>query len=206
MKKNLIKQLISFILFFLILNSSFLINACSGSSCGRGETKIPAEVLDKGNKFIISKTGQEFFNKYIKPDLSLSKALSSGYFLVYNFFMPEKPYVDGTIRFTADSTGKILTDREVAGIPNCVHSPGLCDFLIDEMNAVKIAKQSGLESGIKEWDIKFLWNAQFDQYVWLVINTLQESEGGYGKRANGIQMIVDPNSGEVLATNEWRVN
>ncbi|MFO7526299.1 MAG: hypothetical protein R6W68_12680 [Ignavibacteriaceae bacterium] len=194
---------------FLLFTLFFFLVSCSGSSCCKDNTdttSIPQDIFEKGNRFIISKTGADFFNKYIQPDFLISKELSSGYFLAYNFNMPEKPFVNGTIRFSVDSTGKILTDREVAGIPNCIHSPGKCDFLIDEINAAKIAKQSGLESGIKEWDIKFLWNAQFNQYVWHVINTLQESEGGYGRRANGIEMIIDPNSGEVLATNEWRVN
>lgn len=193
---------------FLLFTLSFFLVSCSGSSCCKDNTKtdIPHVIIEKGNQFIISKTGEDFFNKYIQSDLSTSKKLTLGYFLTYKFSIPEKPYVNGTIRFSVDSTGKVFQDREIAGIPNCIHSPGECDFLIDEINAAKIAKQSGLESGIKEWDVKFLWNAQFDKYVWYVINTIQESEGGYGKRANGIEMIIDANSGEVLATNEWRVN
>lgn len=206
MKKILFKQLITHIFFFLILNSYYFISACSGSSCGKDKTIIPQEILEKGNILIISKTGDEFFNKYIQPDLTLSTALPSGYFLVYNFYMPEKPYVNGTIRFSADSTGRILTDREIAGIPNCSQSPDDCEFIIDEKRALEIANLNGLDSGIKAWDKKFLWNAVYDKYVWQIINTLQENEGGYGKRANGIEMIIDSNSGEVLAKNEWRVN
>lgn len=202
-------KIINLILFlFLLFSLFFVINSCSASSCCKDNTKtdIPPEIIEKGNQFIISKTGEDFFSKYIQPDLSISKDLSPGYFLAYNFNIPEKPYVNGTIRFSVDSTGKILTDREIAGIPNCSQSPDDCEFIVDERRASEIAELNGLDGGIKAWKKKFLWSAKYNKYVWHIISTLKESEGGYGKRANGLEMIIDTNSGEVLATNEWRVN
>lgn len=194
---------------FLLFTFYFILVSCSGSSCCKQNnhtTGIPQDILERGNRFIISKTGEDFFNKYIQPDLLTSKELSPGFFLAYNFNIPEKPHVKGTIRFTVDSLGKILTDREISGIPDCTTSPGECDFDIDESRAIEIAKQNGLEPGIKEWKRNFIWNAQFDKYVWQILNTQNESEGGYGKRANGREMIIDTGTGEVLANNEWRVN
>ena len=202
---KILNTVLSVLLLFTLF---FFLVSCSGSSCCKGNTKtdIPQDIIEKGNQFIISKTGEDFFNKYIQPDLSSSKEISSGYFLVYGFNIPEKPFVSSTIRFTVDSLGKILTDREISGIPDCMTSPGECDFNTDEEMAIEIAKQNGLEPGIKEWKRNFIWDAQFDKYVWQILNTHNESEGGYGKRANGREMIIDPGTGEVLAINEWRVN
>ncbi|MFO7524540.1 MAG: hypothetical protein R6W68_03735 [Ignavibacteriaceae bacterium] len=194
---------------FLLFTLFFFLVSCSGSSCCKhntNTTSIPQDIFEKGNQFIISKTGEDFFNKYIQPDLSSSKEISSGYFLAYSFNIPEKPHVKGIIRFTVDSLGIILTDREISGIPDCMTSPGECDFNTDEEMAIEIAKQNGLEPGIKGWKRNFIWDAQFDKYVWQILNTHNESEGGYGKRANGREMIIDPGTGEVLAINEWRVN
>lgn len=193
----------------LLVTLFFFLVSCSSSSCCKhntNTTSIPQDILERGNRFIISKTGKDFFNKYIQPDLSSSKEISPGYFLAYNFNIPEKPHVKGTISFTVDSLGKILTDREISGIPDCMTSPGECDFTIDEEMAIEIAKQNDFEPGIKEWKRNFIWDAKFDKYVWQILNTHNESEGGYGKRANGREMVIDSSTGEVLAINEWRVN
>jgi hypothetical protein len=63
-------------------------------------------VLKKADQFIISKTGDDFFKKYITVDFSQSKHIEPNYLMVYKFYMPEKPFVDELIRFTVDSTGK----------------------------------------------------------------------------------------------------
>ncbi|MCJ7555127.1 MAG: hypothetical protein MUO34_14745 [Ignavibacteriaceae bacterium] len=191
---------------FLILNSLFLINACSCSSSAQQEANIPSEVLEKGNRFIISKTGEEFFKKYIQPDFSKSKEIKEGYFLLYNFYMPEKPFVNGMIRLTVDSTGTVLTDREISGIPNCIQTPTDCVFIIDENQAVEIAKQNKLEEGIKEWHKGFVWDVNYNKYIWRILSTLHEMIGDFGYRGNGTQIIIDPNSGDVLAIDDWRIN
>lgn len=191
---------------FVFLTFDFLFISCSGSECAENNTSIPPEIYKKANEFIVSKTGKDFFNNHITPDFSLSKELESGYFMVYNFSMKEKPFISGTIRFTLDKDGRIISDREIAGIPECIISPTDCEFNIDRVEAETIARQSGLEPGIKEWDVKFLWNAQFNKYVWYIIITLSELEGGFGKRASGKEVIIDPNNGDILTINEWRVN
>lgn len=191
---------------FSLLTFEFLIVSCSGSNCKKNFTGIPPEILEKADQFIILKTGDEFFNKYIKPDEPVSTRLASGYLLIYKFHIPEKPFVEGLIRFTLDEEGKVLPEYEISGIPGCVNSPIDCSFNINKLTAINIAKQYGLESGIKEWDVKFLWNAQFEKYVWYVITTLKESEGGHGKRASGKEMIIDSGNGEILTVNDWRVN
>lgn len=191
---------------FLLLSFYFLLVSCSGSSCVKNEANIPPEILEKGNQFIITKTGEEFFNQYISPDFSKFKQLANGYFLAYRFTIPEKPFVNGSIRFTIDSLGNVLSDKEISGIPDCIHSPEDCEFVIDEQQAVRIAKENDLDEGIKEWRKSFMWNSTYNKYVWQILSTLKESVGDFGYRGNGIEMIIDPNSGEVLALTEWRIN
>lgn len=194
------------LLTFAFLTFEFSLVSCSGSDCVQNNTTIPPDIFKKANEFVISKTGKEYFSKHITPDFSLSREFESGYLIVYHFSIKEKPFVNGTISFALDSAGNINTNKEISGIPDCIISPDDCEFNIDASAAAEIAKQNRLEKGVKEWDLKFLWNAQFNKYVWYVINTLAESEGGYGRRANGKEVIIDPNDGEILIINEWRVN
>ncbi|MCK7525364.1 MAG: hypothetical protein MZV64_51015 [Ignavibacteriales bacterium] len=79
--------------------------------------------MKKADQFIISKTGNDFFKKYITADFLQSKHIAPNYLMVYKFYMPEKPFVDELIRFTVDSSGKVLTQYEVVGIPDCNSNP-----------------------------------------------------------------------------------
>jgi len=193
----------------IIIAAYLLAVSCSGSSCcknHKNDSGIPQEIIEKGNRFIISKTGKDFFDNYITPDLSNSQEIESGYFLSYKLIMPEKPYVNTQIKFSVDTSGNVIRNREIIGIPNCIRSTGDCEFNIDESASVEIAKLNNLEPGIKEWEKNFEWNSEHNKYVWRINNTLNETEGGYGRRANGKQILIDPNTGEVISLTEWRVN
>lgn len=184
-----------------------MIASCSCSSCGKDEeSEVPYEVLVRANEFVVLKTGEGFFNKFIKPDFGKIKKLNLGYFMVYRLYIPEKPFVDVPIRFTVDSLGNVLRDREIVGIPDCNQNPINCDFIIDKTQAKQIASENKLTEGIKPWDVGFIWDANYNKHVWHVLSTLSESEGGEGRRANGKEVVIDPNTGEVLAINDWRVN
>lgn len=191
---------------FVFLTFDFLLVSCSGSSCVKDEAIIPPDILEKSNQFIISLTGEDFFNKYISPDLTKSNEVSIGYFLAYKFSMPEKPFVNGSIRFTVDSLGNVLQNTEISGIPNCIQSPEECEFIIDEELAAGIAKENNFDEGIKEWSKNFIWSSVYKKYVWQILSTLRESVGEFGYRGNGKEMIIDPNTGEILALNDWRIN
>lgn len=184
-----------------------LINySCTCSSCNNEESTIPYSILSKTDLYIANYTGTSFFQNYIKPDFSKSKKVDNGYFLVYNLFMPEKPFVKGEIRFTVDTLGNVNTDTEVYGIPLCKEFPEDCEFNIDQEMARKIAKENGLEEGIKEWKFGFLYDAVYKKYVWHVLATLSESEGEYGYRASGKELIISPATGEILQKNDWKIN
>jgi len=149
------------------------------------------------------KTGKDFFEKYIKNDFGKSRHISQSYFMAYRFVMPDKPYIDEQIQFVVDSIGNVVKDMDVSGIPNCKF-PGNCEFSINETDAVKIAKENGLEEGIAEWKKDFIWSEKQDQYVWIILTTLSETKAD-NYRGSGKEAIIDPNTGELLAINEWHI-
>jgi hypothetical protein len=197
------------IIFSAVVILLVLINAysCCGSDCTQKEsTDVPPEVLNKADSFIKSRTGNEFFNSYITPDLLQTKYTPPYYEMVYRLRIPDKPYVDELIKFTIDSTGNVLKNRDITGIPNCMAFPEECDFSINEENAIQIARENNLEEGIKDWNVEFIWNPQINRYVWHIRSTTQEMEGDFGYRGQGEEAIINPASGEVIAINKWRVN
>jgi hypothetical protein len=195
------------LVFFLIPILTFLVNtSCTCSSCGNEESPIPYSILSKADLFVASRTGNNFFKDYIKPDFSKSKRTEKGYFLVYNLIIPDKPFVRGEIRFSVDSLGNIDTNSEIYGIPLCKDFPEDCEFNIDKEAAERIAIENGLERGIKEWKFGFLYDAVYRKYVWHVLSTLSESEGEFGYRASGKEFIISPTTGEILQKNEWKIN
>jgi hypothetical protein len=120
--------------------------------------------------------------------------------------MPDKPYVDAIIKFTVDSVGNVIKNRDIVGIPRCLNFPEECDFNIDEQTARQIAGNMGLKDGVKEWDAGFMWDFKFNRYVWRILSTLTELGSDENYKATGQEMLIDPNSGEVLALNDWRIN
>ena len=156
---------------------------------------------------MISKVGQDFFEKYIKIAINNctycieSTDIFQGpyYLMVYSFKMPEKPFVDELIEFVVDTDGNVILEREPYGIPD----PAKCDFSIDEAEAIQIAKNAGLEDGIADWETSFHWYAgDLKTFVWAVQNTLP-IPSGQDYSAYGKGVVIDANSGEVLQNYEW---
>ena len=195
------------ILSAVILITVSLLTSCKCLSCGNGEeAEVPLEVLAKADSFIISTTGKGFFDKYITVDFFKTKHTPPYYEMAYKLFMPEKPYVNAIIKFTVDSVGSLMKNRDIVGIPKCRYFPDECNFNIDEQKAKLIAGEKGLKEGIKEWDAGFLWDSKRERYVWKILSTLDEFGGEDNYRANGQEMVIDPANGEVLALNDWRIN
>ncbi|MBT8379641.1 MAG: hypothetical protein KJN64_10440 [Ignavibacteria bacterium] len=203
-KKNIATSI--FMLLIVILFVSSVLTSCKCLSCSQEEAKVPIEVLEKADSFIVSSTGKDFFDKYITADFFKTKHTPPYYELAYKLFMPDKPYVSATIKFTVDSVGNVMKNRDIVGIPRCRYFPEECNFKIDEQTARLIASEKGLKEGIKEWDAGFLWDFKRERYVWNILSTLNEFGGEDNYKATGQEMIIDPTSGEVLALNDWRVN
>ncbi len=178
--------------------------ACS-CSCTDSQSTVPDNIVKSSNRFIVSRVGQEFLDKYIKPDYQESKKIDSKYYMVYNFRMPDKPYVDSKIKFEVDSTGHIVNQENVIGLPDCGADPGKCEFNINEEQARQIAKDNDFKEGIKDWKVEFKWDPKYNQYVWSILSTFEESQGSNGMRGKGEIMLIDPNSGKVVSTHPWRI-
>ncbi len=178
--------------------------ACS-CSCTDSQSNVPDNVLKNSNRFIVSRVGQEFFDNYIKPDFRETKKINSKYYMVYDFKIPDKPYVDSKIKFEVDSTGNVLNRENVIGLPDCVADPGNCEFNIDEEQAIQIAKDNNFKQGIKDWKVEFKWEPKYNQYVWSILSTYEQSQGSNGMRGNGEILLIDPNSGNVISTDKWRI-
>jgi hypothetical protein len=191
----------------IILSFSVFINGCNCVPCSeKEEAQIPLDVLKKADQFIVSKTGDEFFKKYITADFFQSKHIAPNYLMVYKFYMPEKPFVDESIRFTVDSTGKVLTQYEVVGIPDCIANQMDCDFVVNDKTAKQIATENGLPKGIKDWKVDFVWEAKYNKYVWKIISTNKETVLQDHDRAEGEWIIIDPSKASVLEQESWKVN
>ena len=196
--------LISAISLFIIIAA---LTSCKCRACeDQEEGSVPLDILVKADSFITASTGKEFFNKYITADFYRTKHTPPYYEMAYKFFMPEKPYVSATIKFTVDSVGSVMKNRDIVGIPRCKNFPEECDFNIDEQTARQIASDMELKEGIKEWEAGFLWDFKLQKYVWRILSTLTEYSSGDNYKATGQEMVIDPNTGEVLALNDWRVN
>jgi len=207
MKKTFSIKILPLLITPIILISIAILTSCKCRACeDKEEGSVPLEVLVKSDSFITVSTGKEFFQKYITPDFYRSKHTPPYYEMAYKFFMPEKPYVNATIKFTVDSLGNVLKNRDIVGIPRCVNFPEECDFNIDEQSAKKIATNMGLKDGVKEWDTGFMWDFKLHRYVWRILSTLTEFGNEENYKATGQEMVIDPNTGEVLALNDWRIN
>jgi Peptidase propeptide and YPEB domain len=188
----------------LVLSGTFTFYTCS-CSCTESQSEIPKQVLNRSNHFIISKVGQDYFDKYIKPDYQDTRKISSHYDMVYSFKIPDKPYVNTKIKFSVDTTGQLLNKESVIGLPDCLSNPEKCEFNIDEEQAKAIAEKNDLKQGIKDWKVEFKWESKYNQYVWSILSTFQEAQGSFGFRGNGEIMLIDPNTGDIISQNPWHV-
>jgi hypothetical protein len=206
--KKIFLKIFSFdVITFLLLSFILFYNGCSCKPCSeKEEAQIPIEVLKKADQFIISKTGDDFFKKYMTADFLQSRHIASNYLMVYKFYMPEKPFIDELIRFTVDSSGNVLAQYEVVGIPDCNSNPTDCDFVVDEKIAKQIANENGLPKGIKDWKVDFVWEAKYNKYVWKIISTNKETVLQDHERAEGELIMIDPSNASVLEKETWRVN
>jgi hypothetical protein len=191
----------------IILISISVLTSCKCRACeDKEEGSVPLEVLAKADSFIVASTGKEFFQQYITPDFYRTKYTPPYYEMAYKFFMPDQPYVNATIKFTVDSLGNVLKNRDIVGIPRYLNYPEECDFNIDEQTAKQIATNMGLKDGVKEWDTGFMWDFKLKRYVWRILSTLTELGSEENYKATGQEMLIDPNTGEVLVLNDWRIN
>ncbi len=172
--------------------------------------------IARAKEYVISRVGESFFDKYItfveahyQPPIAESMAKlhvseyrrKSHYLMRFRMRMPEKDYVDGRIEFAVDSDGCVIPDYDIRGLPDCVNFPNECVFDIDEARAVEIAREYGLEEGVRPWEVGFHWYPrEYATYVWSVSNTLIIRPD---QTMGGRSLTIDANTGEVLMETSW---
>ncbi len=176
----------------LILFSFLLIAFYGCGESSKSKSGIPENVIESADQYVISKTGEEFFNNYIKFDSENSKNDSPYYLVKYKFQIPEKDFVDEEIYFSLDEEGKILTHRKVYGIPDCAQNPQNCEFKITEDDAVKVASEVGVNEAEGNFKSDFTWSEILEKYVWKI----QLLDYEYENR--GQEVLIDANNGIVL--------
>ncbi len=194
----------------LLITSLFTIVFAAGlfsCSCNCGakmQNELPKNIISKGNDYLISKVGDEFFEKFIFYDNANSKETASGYYLSYIFTMPQHDFIAEQISLHVDKSGNVNEKLPVIGIPDCIESSGDC-YNVDSENAKQIAFENDLPGGIKDWKVEFEWQPEFKKYLWHITSTTQESRNADYHKANGEEMFIDPSSGDVIEKRKWNI-
>jgi hypothetical protein len=185
----------------------FAAGGCSCKTCGDNDNVIQVadSIFKKTDKFIISKTGKEFFENHIHADFLGSRKKQGKYEVRYNFRMIDYDFVDEEILIVTDSLGNISGGALIKGIPGCMYEETGCSFIIDRKRAIEIGIANELPEGIKEWNVEFRWSAEVNKYVWHIIVTTNEFGSRENYKADGEEIIIHPSSGEVLKKREWSI-
>lgn len=192
----------------LTLFNIFYLAGCTCTSCSQDNAKVavPDSIFSVGDKFIISKAGEEFFSEFIHRDFLNSKEHENFYELIYRFKIIDKEFIDEKIQFFVDKKGNVLQDHDIIGIPDCWSDSRNCEFNIDKNKAVEIASENNLEEGIRDWDVSFRWSAEHGKYVWHILTTIGEIGSGDFYKANGKEIFIHPYDGSVIQIRSWRIN
>ena len=76
--------------------------------------------------------------------------------------------------------------------------------MVKKGDAIRIAKNDGLEEGIKEWIISFhYYSDDFDNYVWDIKSTLSRGGTYYGQGASGKRILISAIDGLIISRTDW---
>lgn len=166
---------------------------------------VPDSIISKCNDFVISKTGRDFFDKYISFNYQSSQKTGDKYYINYIYRDLDKEYIDEKITFMVDTTGSVLKNLEISGIPEVKKHPEQCEFNLRKDQAVDIAIAEELPEGVGEWQVSFRWSAEFKRYVWHILTTISEMGSGDNYKAKGEEIILSPANGDIIARREWNI-
>jgi hypothetical protein len=194
---------------FRILNLLIILAAIFQFSCQCDKIQkvngIPSTVIERSQSIFISKMTAEGFNKYIKYSIDRSQFNGRFYEIVYLFH----PNVAGAdtipITLSMDTLNNVLYPDVLKEIPDLVSTAYKGEFAVAQKDARHIAELEHFPAGIKDWDIRFIYEPQLNKYVWSVITTFEQSAGSNGMRGKGKIMILDPVDGSVLKINDWNI-
>jgi len=209
-----LKNYIAFVLLVLLLVScsqhNDLVESNGLNEPTNSKFSIPDSIITKSNFIIASKVGQAFFNSYITLDSVNSKFVAVDTFYINNpaicesyrqnpyYYMKYKFQMDyfgetgAVIDFVLDSSGALISGTSIYGIPKCTSNNCLNNFpVVSKERAIEIAKGNGLEIGIKDWEIKLIFDTKYADYFWHITNTLEinnSSTDGYNSKGKGIKI------------------
>ncbi len=177
---------------FSLLSISLLLCGCSSTKQLEGDRiPIPDSIRVKSDDIVKSMVGEQFFSSYIRLDSSRSKLVplrTDGvkvlpdvphYWVFYRFYIPKYEHYETLIEFRTDLNGSLLSRDYVHGIPQCPNNDCWDTFhVIDKSEALRIAREKGLEDGLNEWKVSLHYAAgDIRDYVWSIQNTLTQSSG-----------------------------
>ena len=215
-------------------NSKFLfyiIHLCSiqayAFTCHSGAERngdIPDSIIIKTNDFIRSEVGDEYFKEFVSfnksksffrksykithPTDCVEQLKEPHYFLTYNIKIPDMGEDLVPIEFITDTSGALISECYIDKIPSCPNND-CWDYFpkIRKDEAIEIAKQVGLEKGLKDWIISFqFYYEDFNNYVWAIKNYLSFNNPNKNEsRTSGEVIYISVIDGAVVQRNHWAV-
>lgn len=199
----------------------FQINSFSWQQGPLLRVDIPDSIIQKIDIFIKSKVGEKYFNSFIKldtiksnfrqsyrithPSSCAEKLKSPHYLLIYNISVPDMGAEVAEIDLISDTLGNLISDCYIDKTPVCPDNDCWNYFpVVKKEDAIKIAKDAGLEEGIKDWIISFHFDFEDSKaYVWDIKTTLS-GEGTYSDQgASGKGILVSSIDGLVIRIYNW---
>jgi hypothetical protein len=189
--------------------------------------ECPSEILNFARAHVVAKFGEPFFRDYMvletcryqpNSDRAVAESLLATenpatpravpvrfegpkgphWSVSYRLRMESRPWVDGLVSLSVDSTGSVVSPTGIYGVCDCVKRPASCDFSVTESTAVAAAKRAGLEPGLRPWSARFQWVAGLDEprFAWVIQNTTKLSEDGW--TGSGRMLTIDAATAEVI--------
>ncbi len=162
------------------------------------------QVYAKTDKYISDFSGTDFLSKYLVKLPKKFKSDSAGYSVVYLEKIGIINYID-TITIKLNKEFKILNANKIKGLPDCAFSPNYCDFNVDSVKIKKILLDNKFPKGVKPAVISSFWSDREHRFLWKVMITEKEVKTSMLDRAEGLRVIIDPATGEIIKKEKWRI-
>ena len=211
-------------LFFMIHLFFIQLYAFTCHSGAGQKNGIPDSIIQKIGNFIRAEVGDEYFKEFVSFNPSKSFFRKSyrithptdcaellkepHYFLTYKIKIPDMGEDMVTIEFITDTSGDMISECYIDKIPNCPNNDCWGYFpKIKKDEAIEIAKQAGLDKGLKDWMISFqFYFEDFNNYVWSIKNYLSFNNPNKNEsRTSGEVIYISAIDGAVVQRNYWAV-
>lgn len=193
--------------------SAFVLIAAISGFVDADASEVPGWPIQKAELVLADRVGERVFRDDLvfaadesiyEPGISdcaecVDYVRKPHFYLRWRFRVADKPFVDEIVQVAVDANGEILAGPD--GLPNCKRSPSLCKFVVDETDAIRIARDGGLEPGNGPWETSFHYFAgKLQRFVWTVSNTLTKRDNG---REHGKEVVIDASNGEMCFILDW---